>query len=601
MEKRVLHRRRAPSRRDLLRFGLAGVVASELGVLDQLVQLPVRLALAASPRLPDIQFDIGSFIAPAFTVNGVLVRFGPVFTFFTPARLTRTPTARDQAVFGDALATIEDQFPFSPKGVFTFVSYGTPYFNRLPGGLQGSLVSGHLPTLASDPTRRVLEEAVPSPTDVSPQNPGITKQTFSVPVTIEQNDLLFTLRSDSTGSLHDVMAWLQGSNSLRGRRFASPDFNGLFRFQRTRVMFQAIGLPRKVADANNLPYRQQINPQSPMWMGFADQQVDSSAPTASTVTFVGTPVARLTNAVTGDYFDNGAIQHLSHDILDLAQFYQLPSQDPAGVGEPFTERVQYMFRSNQLGTPHGLPADGFADQFTNGGGPAFLNNVFQGANSALLGAQAAAGAFKAAVNASQTATFNGEHRIGHEAALQRSSRAADGTPLHIRMDGTGFDNLDVRDGSKQPKLEFTAFIPTAEFFRAMRVNAAALDLQAQFGVNPQDNGLERFMTATRRQNFLVPPRRHRAFPLLELALASNATRTASSASTGPAPAPTRTVTASTRTASISSTTPAPTPTRGGPTSTGGGSRGGSGGGGSRSGGGSGGSGGGRGGGGGGGH
>jgi hypothetical protein len=31
-----------------------------------------------------------------------------------------------------------------------------------------------------------------------------------------------------------------------------------------------------------------------------------------------------------------------------------------------------------------------------------------------------------------------------------------------------------------------------------------------------DNGLERFITATRRQNFLVPPRRHRAFPLLEL-------------------------------------------------------------------------------------
>jgi hypothetical protein len=31
----------------------------------------------------------------------------------------------------------------------------------------------------------------------------------------------------------------------------------------------------------------------------------------------------------------------------------------------------------------------------------------------------------------------------------------------------------------------------------------------------EDNGLERFLTATRRQNFLVPPRRHRAFPLVE--------------------------------------------------------------------------------------
>ena len=37
------------------------------------------------------------------------------------------------------------------------------------------------------------------------------------------------------------------------------------------------------------------------------------------------------------------------------------------------------------------------------------------------------------------------------------------------------------------------------------------------GVAVEDNGLERFLTATRRQNFLVPPRRHRAFPLTELA------------------------------------------------------------------------------------
>ena len=57
-----------------------------------------------------------------------------------------------------------------------------------------------------------------------------------------------------------------------------------------------------------------------------------------------------------------------------------------------------------------------------------------------------------------------------------------------------------------------AFVPTAEFFRTMRINQASLDLQAKFHVAPTDNGLERFITATRRQNFLIPPRRHRAFP-----------------------------------------------------------------------------------------
>jgi hypothetical protein len=63
---------------------------------------------------------------------------------------------------------------------------------------------------------------------------------------------------------------------------------------------------------------------------------------------------------------------------------------------------------------------------------------------------------------------------------------------------------------------FTIFTPTADFFRVMRVNQASLDLVHQFGVADEDNGLERFLTATRRQNFLAPPRRNRAFPLIEL-------------------------------------------------------------------------------------
>lgn len=57
----------------------------------------------------------------------------------------------------------------------------------------------------------------------------------------------------------------------------------------------------------------------------------------------------------------------------------------------------------------------------------------------------------------------------------------------------------------------------AGLFAQMRTAAAAQQLQQQFlGGQGDDNGLERFIVATRRQNFLVPPRRHRAFPLLEL-------------------------------------------------------------------------------------
>jgi hypothetical protein len=132
-------------------------------------------------------------------------------------------------------------------------------------------------------------------------------------------------------------------------------------------------------------------------------------------------------------------------------------------------------------------------------------------------------------SATINATFAGEPRIGHEAALQQVSRAPDGTPMHIRADGPGLDGMDVPAftpypgqtrlpaGSSQFKLQFLIYVPTADFFARMRTAQAAQNLQQQFlkGAD-DDNGVERFITTTRRQNFLVPPRRNRAFPLIEL-------------------------------------------------------------------------------------
>jgi hypothetical protein len=472
------------SRRTALKMGALGLSAATMGILETLPGVE-RLAHAAPANLPDIQFDISNFIAPAQTINGVQFRFGPVYTLFVTAKLTRTPTQKDQAALSNALNTIESRFPFSPSGVFTFVSYGLPYFKRLAS----SVVSSHMPRLLSDNTRFALEEAVPSPTDVSPQNPGITKKTFNVPVAIESNDILFTIRSDTLSNVQDVAKFLQNrGGTLGGQQAAAPAFNGLFQFTSSRLMFVQIGLPRKLADSNKLPFASRVNPQSPMWMGFADQQVDGTGPAAIT-TFQGNASAKFTTAKSGDYFFDGSIQHLSHVIQDLSLFY--------ANDEPFIERCQYMFRSDPI------PSLGNNDQFTDGGGPAALDNVFQGAGDAAANAQA--------IN-----TLHGEHRMGHLAALQRSSRAADKTPIHIRTDGPGFDTLDVPGGSSQPKLQFSIFVPTADFFTTMRRNQASLDLVQKYGVASDDNGLERFITATRRQNFLVPPRSHRAFPLVEL-------------------------------------------------------------------------------------
>jgi hypothetical protein len=505
---------RPVSRRSVLVAGVAGLGSAVVARVAGALPVVERLSHRAPGRLPEIQHDIGDFLAPVRTIDGVRFRFGPTYTQFAPMRLLRAPTLADRDALSDALATIEDTYEFAPEGVFVFVSYGVPYFRALPR----AIVAEHMPRLVDDPRRPALEEAEPGPTDVSFANRDVRKQRFEVPVRIESNDVLLTIRSDELDITRDVLGWLRGSGDLGGRPVPSPRIDALLEVQQPRLMFVRPGIPRGIADEANLPYAGRIHPDSPMWMGFADQQVDASGPAAIT-TFAGNTSARLTTARPGDYFADGAVQHLSHVILDLEQFYLGSGgggSEDAEEGEEahgkehadeeedeeededatYLERVQYMFRS----TPP--PHEGYDDQVTDGGGPAYLPNEFQGADDAERAARG-------------EGTPEGEHRIGHVSALQRSSRAADGTPIHQRVDGPGYDAMDVPGGSPEPKLQFSVFVPSARFFADVRRNQASVDLARRHRVPADDHGLERFITATRRQNFLVPPRSARAFPLLE--------------------------------------------------------------------------------------
>jgi hypothetical protein len=486
------------SRRAVLRR--AGALAAALGALEVVGPLstaPVR-AYAATTTPSDIQFDISGFLSvpPQTYGSGVRFQMPPVHTVFLTAALRRTPAAADQAEMDRVLTALERHYPWGAAHLVTFVAYGLPYFARLPGGTKGKLVAGHMPRLASDTSQYVLKAAVPGPTDVSPGNPGIRKHRYNVDVALEHNDLLFTLRSDRAPVLTDVLAWFNGSNTLAGHQVKSPAWNGLLSFTSSRSMFVQMGLPRSVAKQHGLPFADYMQPRSPMWMGFADQQVNGAGP-AAICTFAGNPSAHLTTAASGDYFDNGAIQHLSHLILDMLQFFAMKNAtaQPGSDGR-FVQRVQYAFHSPAI-------AKGNPDQFSNGGGPALLPNQNRGPHYA---AQTAQG----------IGVPGGAGRMGHLSCLQRSSRATDGTPMHLRMDGPGFDAMDVPAGTPLPKLQFTIFVPAADFFAKLRISQASLDLQDKYGVSPNANGLERFITATRRQNFLIPPRRHRSFPLLEL-------------------------------------------------------------------------------------
>jgi hypothetical protein len=479
------------TRRSLLqRAAGLGLASSTLGALELLAALPEDAFGARARALPEIQFQIEKHLPKPIKAEGVRVRFGPVYTLFATIALARTPTTADKATLTQALARVERAYPFSPSGVFMTVAYGIPYFERLPGGFSGTLVAQNIPRLAAEPQRSALEEAVPGPTDVSPENPGVTKLRFNVPVQIESNDMLLTLRSDSSEVLDDVLSWLsEASASLAGEEVGASGLGELLEVTSRRLMFVEQGLPRAIAQSEGLPYAEMMNPASPMWMGFVSQQVGSSA-TPPAVTFLGNSSAKLTNARPGGYFDHGSVQHLSHVIQDLEQFYERP-------GETYDRREAEMFSADPL------PRSGNKDPFTNGGGPAFIENIF-------------AGTAQAEREAEGVHNYDGQPHIAHTTALQRTSRAQDRAPLHIRADGPGYDTLDVPDGSSQPKLHFSIFVPTADFFATMRRSQASLDLAQKYSVAPSNLGLERFLTATRRQNFLVPPRRNRSFPLVEL-------------------------------------------------------------------------------------
>jgi len=330
-------------------------------------------------------------------------------------------------------------------------------------------------------------------------------------VLLEQNWLLFTIRSDSVTITQDVANWLAGSNRLAGRSIASPRFTVGMTFTSFRPMFGQMGLPRQIANQQRFTYAGVVNARSPMWMSFVDQQTNASA-SGARVAFSGN---NLTNGTAGRYLDNGAIQHLSHNIQDLHQFYDVDEafgangQPVFGDDAAFTEKVQYMYHAPNIANPD-------AGQTLTG--PAFLPNQFRGTGYAARTAQGIG------TNPDEENPGQNERRMGHLSTLHRSSRDSSGQPLHQRLDGPGFDTFDMNRAGvpsqfvnrATPKLQFSVFVPSSQFFETLRRNAASLDLQARFNVDEDENGLERFITSTRRQNFLIPPRRHRSFPLIEL-------------------------------------------------------------------------------------
>ena len=115
------------TRRSLLqRAAGLGLAASTLGALELLAELPEQALAGAGSGLPEIQFQIEKRLPKPSKIEGVKVRFGPVYTLFVTIALARTPAAADQTTLARALARVEQAYPFSPSGVLSTLAYGIP-------------------------------------------------------------------------------------------------------------------------------------------------------------------------------------------------------------------------------------------------------------------------------------------------------------------------------------------------------------------------------------------------------------------------------------------------------------------------------------------
>ena len=255
--------------------------------------------------------------------------------------------------------------------------------------------------------------------------------------------MLFHLRSDSLTNLTSVSLWLQGSNDLNGQHVPSPDFGGLLSFQTPRVQFVQQGLPRKLADEHGFEFASRINPDSTMAMGFVDQQTNASGPAAIT-TFVGNTSARLTSAQPGDYFDNGSIAHFSHVIEDSVPVLRAAPPGPQAPGRGAVHRAVPVHVPLQ-------PAR-HAQRDTLGRQRRAIPRRRRAGLSSTTCSRAprprSSGPWTRTASSPRATPGSAPRspvspRIGHEAALQQVSRAADSTPLHIRADGPGLDGMDV--------------------------------------------------------------------------------------------------------------------------------------------------------------
>jgi hypothetical protein len=448
-----------------------GAALGAVGVyelVDRLAESPSRPATVAQLRPEQHLLDGIRTIQD----NGVEVLVPPLHHEVVTARVAvdRTDLADAHRTLEDALAKLESQYAATPAGLGVTLAWGLPYFERLvPAQWR---VHGPYDRRAEKPA---LLRSLRFPSD-----PAET--------VLEANDVAVLLRSDVRAHVDEAAdALFPDGGPLtpvsRRRGFAGGGFEG------------GQSLPKRMAVAAGVPGADLIPDTSELFLGFTSTQKAGLGP------------ARIANLETLGYADlgprayflGGTHMHLSHLTEDLEAWY---------LNFDFQERVDTAFRP-------GL-------------------DVAEGTQTVPQDPEDAA----STVNVMRDYRSSG--RIGHSASIQTTSRLAQdivtddgtvypaGTAVPQRADFNTLDNPffwsadPERDRvSSQPVagVHFVVFNPTSDDFHRNRL---AMDgvlpngRKLPFPPRGRGQGFNAVLRTTHRQNFLVPPRAHRSFPLAEL-------------------------------------------------------------------------------------
>jgi len=456
------------------RLGGAVLGAPFLSLLDG-----VALARPPVAKTPPLEQHIDPGVRIS-SDNGVEIVVPPLYHELVTARLTPASgrlllAARDELRL--ALQHIEEGHVTGPSGLLVTVAWGLPYFrDHLPRLRDGRRFPEYLPV--DLPASRRLGRRVPALVDAVrfPSDPETT--------VLEGNDLVVLLRSDVRAHV----------TTARERLLAR--LRGVLQPTSIRSGFVGAGLPKRFATAAGIPGAEAIPDEAQLFLGFTSTQRSALGPTriANLESLRG-----VTDQWPDGYFKHGTVMHLSHLFEDLEDWYS----------------GDYLFRTWATFRPGIAPPEGTRTLPENAGVVQSEQDVLDGlVDQGIVGHSASLQPMSRL--ASATVDNYGERYAAGTALVQR----ADFNTLDNPFGWTSDKRADGWRAAPAAGLHFVSFTATASIFEQVRRAMDGRYLDGKHtGLDPRDErqGFNSVLRTTHRQNFLVPPRAHRAFPLAELA------------------------------------------------------------------------------------